>query len=396
MGIGSKNSFMMNNSKRKIARVSAALKHQESDRVPISDFFWGNFVKRWRQELGLPDDANPYQYYDLDYIVLGPNMDPHIKPFEIIKEDKEEVTVRTGFACVIRKKFADPMPAYLSWNTQTVEEIESFKFDDPWDKRRYFSVGDDQINCIGDSYLRNIPSFVDRVKEQVNNGIPVFGSVCEGHESLWRIIGMKHGLEMMALEPDVIARFVERIGDFMYNVGEAQIKAANGMLSGMYIWGDVAYTAGMLFSPKYWRRVFKPVVKRLCELFHNHHLPVIYHGCGNAVEIYEDFIEVGVNGYNPLEAKSGLDVVKLKNQFGHRLAFVGNMDVLLWARNNKEEIKDAVLHKLNAAKGGGYIFQSDHSVPSNISGESYDYAVKLVRKYGVYPLQLGKYDEGLL
>jgi hypothetical protein len=47
---------------------------------------------------------------------------------------------------------------------------------------------------------------------------------------------------------------------------------------------------------------------------------------------------------------------------------------------------------LNAAKGGGYIFQSDHSVPSNISGQDYDYVVKLVREYGKYPLQLGEFD----
>ena len=38
---------------------------------------------------------------------------------------------------------------------------------------------------------------------------------------------------------------------------------------------------------------------------------MIYHGCGNATKIFEDFIEIGVDSYNPLEAKSGLDVVEL-------------------------------------------------------------------------------------
>jgi hypothetical protein len=50
------------------------------------------------------------------------------------------------------------------------------------------------------------------------------------------------------------------------------------------------------------------------------------------------------------------------------------------------------LRKLNAAKGGGFIFQSDHSVPGNVSGENYDYVVNLVREYGRYPLQLGAHD----
>ena len=51
-----------------------------------------------------------------------------------------------------------------------------------------------------------------------------------------------------------------------------------------------------------------------------------------------------------------------------------------------------MLTKLNAAKGGGFIFQSDHSVPGDVSGERYDYVVRLVRQYGTYPLQLGEYD----
>ena len=34
--------------------------------------------------------------------------------------------------------------------------------------------------------------------------------------------------------------------------------------------------------------------------------------------------------------------------------------------------------------GGGYIYHSDHSVPNNVSLESYQYALELVRRYGRY------------
>jgi uroporphyrinogen-III decarboxylase len=128
------------------------------------------------------------------------------------------------------------------------------------------------------------------------------------------------------------------------------------------------------------------------DLCHQQGLPVIYHGCGNVNRIFEDYIEVGVDAYNPLEAKAGLDVVDLRRRFGHRIAFCGNLDVITWAEGNRDQIKQMVLTKLNAAKGGGYIVQSDHSVPSNVSAESYDYVVNLVRERGQYPLQLGEYD----
>ncbi len=43
----------------KLERMNKALRHEEPDRVPISDFFWGSFIRRWRKELNLPDDASP-------------------------------------------------------------------------------------------------------------------------------------------------------------------------------------------------------------------------------------------------------------------------------------------------------------------------------------------------
>jgi hypothetical protein len=68
------------------------------------------------------------------------------------------------------------------------------------------------------------------------------------------------------------------------------------------------------------------------------------------------------------------------------------MDVMQWADCDEAELKQIVLTKLNAAKGGGMIFQSDHSVPSTVSGHKYEYVINLVREYGQYPLQLGEYD----
>jgi uroporphyrinogen decarboxylase len=375
----------------KLQRMTRALRHTEPDRVPISDFFWGGFLKRWREELGLAPDTDIYRYYDLDWINVNPNLDPHIQPFEILRSDENEVTVRTGFGATIRKKFDQPMPSFAAFDTDSLDKMRAFRFDDPADDRRYLARGDDQINGVGDGFSRDTAPFVDRVSA-VWEDFPVFGGVCEGHEMLWRIIGSENALLWMGEYPDEIARFVDRLHAFNLGLVREQIRAAAGRLDGMVIWGDVAYKKGMLFSPAYWRRVFKPGVKAIIDECHAHGLPVIYHGCGNSRKIFEDFIEVGVDAYNPLEFKAGMDALALRRQYGHRIGFCGNMDVMLWSSGTREELKAAVLTKLNAAKGGGFIFQSDHSVPSNVPGASYDYVVKLVREYGRYPLQLGEYD----
>lgn len=209
---------------------------------------------------------------------------------------------------------------------------------------------------------------------------------------LWRIVGSENVMLWIGEYPERLGRSIERICEFSLALTKAQIRAAGGLLDGMVIWGDVAYKRGMLFSPVYWRRYFKPGVQAIVSYCHEQGLPVIYHGCGNASRIFPDFIEMGVDAYNPLEAKSGLDVVDLRRRYGHGMGFCGNMDVMRWASGTPEELRSTVLTKLNAAKGGGYIFQSDHSVPSNVSAANYEYVLNLVREYGVYPLRLGEFD----
>jgi len=375
----------------KLERMKKTLRHEEADRVPISDFFWAAFIDRWRKEMHLPPDTDIYRYYDLDWIVTIPNMDPHVKSFEILKHDDIEVVVRTGYEAVVRKKFEFPMPEFVSWDTDTIEKLEAFEFGDPYDKRRYFQPGDNQIAGVGDTFQRNSPAWLDTVKK-LRPDFPVYGSIGECSECLTRLIGQANTLLWIGMYPERIGKVIERIAEFYVECTRAQLEAANGLLDGMVIWGDVAYTRSMFFSPDYWRAYFKPCVKTMIEICHHHNLPVIYHGCGNVTSILEDFIEIGLDAYNPLEAKAGLDVVDLRRKLGHRLAFCGNMDVITWADAARDELKKVVLRKLNAAKGGGYIFQSDHSVPSNVSAGNYDCVVRLVREYGRYPLRLGEFD----
>jgi uroporphyrinogen decarboxylase len=197
----------------------------------------------------------------------------------------------------------------------------------------------------------------------------------------------------MAEHPARMGAVINRIGAFYLEMANAQIEAGAGRLDGFVIWGDVAFKKGTFMSPRYWREFFKPWVAQMADAAHAAGLPVIYHGCGNVKAIFPDYIEMGVDAYNPLEAKAGMDVVDLRRQYGHRIGFCGNSDIQVWESGDHAAIRREVLRKLNAAKGGGYIFQSDHSVSSCVSGRTYDYIVKLVREFGTYPIQLGEFEE---
>ncbi len=382
------------NTLRKLQRLKKALRHEEPDRVPISDFFWGSFIRRWRKELGLAEDANPYYYYDLDWIATVPNMDPWIRSFETLEETAEEVVVKTGYGAILRKRFDCPMPEFIAWEIDTLQKLEAAVFDDPCDRRRYFAAGDNQIAGVGDSFERNSPAWVATVKSLWPD-FPVYGSMGECSECMTRLIGPQNHMLWMALEPERFGAVLNRVGQFYLDCSKAAIDAAGPWLDGFVIWGDVAYKKGTFMRPDYWRTYYKPWVKAIVEHCHAKGLEVIYHGCGNVNAIFEDYVEVGIDAYNPLEVKAGMDAVDLRRRFGHRIGFCGNGDIQLWEKGEREAIRHDVLRKLNAAKGGGMIFQSDHSVSSAVSGHTYDYIVKLVREHGRYPLALGEFDETL-
>jgi uroporphyrinogen decarboxylase len=375
----------MSVAQQKIARLRAALSHQESDRVPVGEFFWTGFVKRCKAKYG--DKFDPYRHFDLDYIVVGPNMDPKIQQFEVIEQKGEDIVVKTGFGATIRRRSDLPMPHYEAFSVKRPEDMAAFAFDDPADPRRFLTGGDDQLNCVGDDLLRNLPAWDERLNDYVDD-FAIFGSVCEVYEFLWRIVGSENALYWMATDTDLFQAFVDRCGKFLFDFAAAQIAAAKGRLAGMYIWGDVAYVKGMLFGAPRWREMFKPHVKKLIDLCHQHNLMTIYHGCGDARAIYDDYAEIGLDGYNPLEAKAGLDVVEIKKKMGNRLAFVGNIDVRELESGDPARIEREVRYKLQAAKGGGWVFQSDHSVSSGVAPESYELAIKTLREWGNFPLRM--------
>jgi uroporphyrinogen-III decarboxylase len=381
----------MSKARAKIERVLAALDHEEPDRVPVGEFFWTNFLRRAKAELDVGDNFDPYHYWDLDLIVITPNMDPRLTGIEVLESSVERKVVKTGFGATIERCKTYPMPIFRDFETKTYEQMEALVFDDPEDPRRYFANMDDQINSVGDELNLGLPSFIDRVNHYADD-FCLFGSVCEPHEMIWRIMGTENVLLKLAEAPDRMAEFIHRLGDFLVGIVKGQLKAAGDKLRGLYIWGDIAYKQGMFFSPEYWREVYKPELKRICDEAHGAGLKTIYHGCGNAAAVFEDLIQAGVDAYNPLEAKAGLDVVDLKRRFGRRWAFNGNINVEVLGTNDREQVRREVLTKLNAAKGGGFIMQSDHSMPENVNPETYDYVIELLRAHGSYPLDLGEYD----
>ena len=381
------------NTLRKLDRMNKALRHEEPDRVPISDFFWGGFIRRWREELGLPADANPYYYYDLDWIVTVPNMDPWIRPFETLKETAEEVVVKTGFGAIMRKVFDCPMPEFIAWEIDTLEKLEAAEFDDPRDRRRFFSAGDNQIAGVGDGFERNSPPWVETVKSLWPD-FPVYGSMIECSECMTRLIGPQNHMLWMALEPERMGAVVNRMGQFYLECAKAAI--------------DAAGLAGRL----------RDLGRRGLQERHLH-----------AARLLADVLQALGQGDRRALPRPGAggDLPRLRQRrrrssrttsrwastpttrWRSRPAWTrwtcAAASAIAWAsaatatsRSGRRATARPSAARCCAsstpAKGGGFIFQSDHSVSSAVSGQTYDYIVQAGAR--VRPLSrcdLGEFDE---
>ena len=372
----------LSDTQKKIERIKKTINREEPDRIPIYDFFWTEFIDRWKKEKKLPQDTNIYYYYDMDLMVISPNMDPMIKSCEIIEKGDDYIIWKSGFGATLKKLDYAPMASYLDFSIKSADEYKKFEFDDPNDIERFQGIRQDIIS--GDGF-NSQPSFNETVKE-ASKKICVFGSICEGHEALWRMRGPEGVYLDLAIYPEKVKEFVDRIGDFMIEIGKRQMEFEG--VQGLFIWGDVAYKNGMLFSPKMWKGIFYPVIKRICTELHKTGALLVYHGCGDSRAILDGLVDAGIDAYQPCEVKAGMDILELKEKYGRKIAFMGNIDAQNILPGPKKKLKEDLLRKLNAAVGGGYIPASDHSIHSGVSAKNYDYFISLLKNYGKYPLNI--------
>ncbi|MBI4555958.1 MAG: hypothetical protein HY706_00115, partial [Candidatus Hydrogenedentes bacterium] len=107
------------------------------------------------------------------------------------------------------------------------------------------------------------------------------------------------------------------------------------------------------------------------------------HSCGDVRPFVPEFVDIGIDALNPLEVKAGMDPVELKRVYGDKLVLHGGINAVLW--DDIEAIEAEIRRVLPVVKeSGGYIFSSDHSVPSSVSLENFRRIVALANELGAY------------
>ncbi len=205
-----------------------------------------------------------------------------------------------------------------------------------------------------------------------------------GYDWIQRMVGAETVLVGMMQQADWIRDMFDTLMDLVL-AGYQAYRDRGFVFDGCYVADDLGYKNGAFFSPAKFRELELPAQQRLCSRMAEDDVPVILHSCGNVTELVPLLIEAGFACLQPLEVKAGVDMLALKRQFGDRLSFMGGIDARAMSHPDPAVIEQEIATKLPVMKqGGGYIYHSDHSVPSDVSLAQYERVMALVDEYGRY------------
>ena len=186
-------------------------------------------------------------------------------------------------------------------------------------------------------------------------------------ERAWSLRGFDRLLLDFADRPEWVAELLERITEIQVALIRRYIEAG---VDGGYFGDDYGAQRSMLFSPRLWRRMFKPRLARLFEPFREVGQPVILHSDGDIRAILPDLVEIGVTALNPVQPEV-LEHAWLQREYGDRLAFYGGISTQgVLPSGTPEEVRVAAAECIRtlAPRGTGLMIGPSHRMQTDIPG----------------------------
>jgi len=141
---------------------------------------------------------------------------------------------------------------------------------------------------------------------------------------------------------------------------------------------DMAYKKFSMISPQMVREFLLPVYKRWGNIARNAGVPVYgIDSDGYIGELIPIWMEAGVNACDPIEVAAGNDIVAMRKEFGHKMAYRGGIDKRAMAKGGRilEEEVDRVTPVI---RDGGYVPGCDHGIPADVSWQNFVHYVGLL------------------
>jgi uroporphyrinogen decarboxylase len=180
--------------------------------------------------------------------------------------------------------------------------------------------------------------------------------------------------KVMELKMAYWEKALAEVGDNVDVIGEAD---------------DFAGQLRLLISPSMYRRIAKPLHKKLFDFIHARtKAKIFFHSCGAIRPVIPDLVEIGVDILNPIQVSAaGMDTAELKREFGKDIVFWGGgVDTQrVLGDGTSQEVRADVRRRIeDLAPGGGFVFATVHNIQGNVPPENIMAMWEILQQYGHY------------
>lgn len=235
--------------------------------------------------------------------------------------------------------------------------------------------------------IADAAAFHRRLTQTYNDRILSIGFAAPGvFENSWQPMGFVNFTKLVYQRRDFVKRVIAFHTDFYLRYLEGVLQSDVDVVLGG---DDLGQKTGPLMRPDLIDTLYGESYRRIADLVHRYKKKLIWHSCGNIYLFLDKFIDWGFDGIITLEPTAGMDLAKVREQVGHKLVLVGNLDVShLLVRGTREEIEEAVKSAIRAAaKGGGYILAPSHS-HALVDATRLQWMVEAAHRWGRYPISI--------
>lgn len=347
-------------------RTLAALRCEQPDKVPITELTIDDpILSKLGNMLGASPQSSEDRLIETD-ILCGVaeqlNMDWVMTWPRSGQKPISEIHLKDKFGCVYQTS-EHGLAVIVDGPVKEIADIKGFNMASKLDS-------EDMVDL---EYL------VDRLGEERLCGV----LLTSPFKLSWLLRGgMAHLLKDYGYSPDLVHELARITTD--YNLALIERSAKIGV-EVVVIDGDLAGEQNTIISPNHYREYIKPYQREIVDFAHENEMKIVKHSDGNMWPILDDHIEIGFDGFHPIQPDC-MDIVKVKAYVKGNCCLVGNIDCrYLLCEGSEEEVEEVVRRTIEiTAPGGGYVISSSNSVHPGVKPENYIAMVRAAHKYGQY------------
>lgn len=279
-------------------------------------------------------------------------------PEELIEETEAYKIWRDGLGRTMKlPKAVATLPLPLDFPVKTMDDWLKIK---PW-----FEFSEERLSTPWEAEARQARE-ADRV-------------VCVGIPGGFDLPRQLMGEEALCIayyeQPDLVHDILRTIGDTAVRVLDRVSKAVQIDL--LFVHEDMAGKSGPLAGPAQIEAFITPYYRRVWDMLQERGARVFDQDSdGDMNPVIDAFLDAGVNCMHPMEPAANMDIVKVRETYGTRLAFSGGIDKHV-IRRSQQEIVDELEYKIPPMVAtGGCVLALDHRIPNGTPLENYRFYIR--------------------